>query len=79
MHQLINGLIDYIVCSEGARRLKLFLSLPPQVVGQALIGTLEQGLGDAFTPEVKEAYIAFYSVVTKHMKEGLSDAYRKRD
>ena len=46
-----------------------------QVVGQALIETLEKGLGDKFTPEVKEAYIEFYKMVADNMKEGLHEAY----
>lgn len=46
-----------------------------QVVGQALIDTLEKGLGDKFTPEVKEAYIVFYTMVADNMKEGLHEAY----
>ena len=45
-----------------------------QVVGQGLIETLEEGLGSEFTPEVKEAYLAFYGIVTNNMKEGLSEA-----
>ena len=46
-----------------------------QVVGQALIDTLEKGLGDKFTPEVKEAYIVFYTMVADNMKEGLHEGY----
>lgn len=45
------------------------------VVGQALLATLEGGLGEEFTPEVKEAYVTFYGIVTKTMKEGLNEAY----
>ena len=41
-------------------------------VGKALILTLEAGLGEKFTPEVKEAYATFYGIVTKNMKEGLN-------
>jgi hemoglobin-like flavoprotein len=39
-------------------------------VGAALIETLEQGLGDAFTPEVREAWITLYGVVSRTMMEG---------
>lgn len=46
-----------------------------QVVGQALIDTLQKGLGDKFTPEVKEAYIVFYTMVADKMKEGLHEGY----
>lgn len=34
-------------------------------VGEALLWTLEQGLGSAFTPEVKEAWAAVYTVLAK--------------
>lgn len=44
-------------------------------MGQALIDTLEKGLGDKFTPEVKEAYIVFYTIVADNMKEGLHEGY----
>jgi hemoglobin-like flavoprotein len=36
-------------------------------VGKALIATLEKGLGDAFTPEVRDAWLACYSVVAAEM------------
>jgi len=36
-------------------------------VGASLIATLEQGLGPAFTPEVREAWIACYSAVSAEM------------
>ena len=38
-------------------------------VGAALLWTLEQGLGDAFTPEVKEAWTATYTLLAATMKE----------
>ena len=38
-------------------------------VGGALLLTLEQGLGDAFTPEVREAWTAMYGVVSSTMIE----------
>ena len=50
-----------------------------QVVGQALIGTLEAGLGTYFTPDVKQAWTAFYQVVSNKMKEGLQEAYTLRN
>jgi hemoglobin-like flavoprotein len=37
-------------------------------VGQALIKTLSQGLGDAFTPEVAEAWAAMYGIVSREMQ-----------
>ncbi len=39
-------------------------------VGQALIWTLERGLGDDFTPEVKEAWVTVYGVVSDVMLNG---------
>lgn len=44
-------------------------------MGQSLITTLQQGLGEAFTAEVKEAYVSFYGMVTKSMKDGLNEGY----
>jgi len=38
-------------------------------VGAALLWTLEQGLGDEFTPKVKEAWIAVYGVLASTMKD----------
>jgi len=43
-------------------------------VGQALLGTLAMGLGEAFTPSVREAWIAMYDVVSRTMQEAASDA-----
>ena len=38
-------------------------------VATALVFTLEKGLGDAFTPEVKEAWVTTYGVLSKTMKD----------
>ena len=35
-----------------------------QPVGEALIFTLEKGLGDAFTPELKEAWVGAYTTLS---------------
>ena len=37
-------------------------------VGAALLWTLEKGLGNAFTPEVKDAWIAVYGLLAGTMK-----------
>jgi hemoglobin-like flavoprotein len=37
--------------------------------GEALLWTLKQGLGDEFTPEVKEAWAETYGLVTTIMKD----------
>ena len=39
-------------------------------VAAALLWTLEQGLGVGFTPEVKEAWVAMYGIVTSAMQRG---------
>jgi hemoglobin-like flavoprotein len=39
-------------------------------VGAALLWTLEQGLGAAFTPDVKAAWAAVYGVLAATMKAG---------
>jgi hemoglobin-like flavoprotein len=41
-------------------------------VGQALLWTLEQGLGDAFTPDVREAWAAAYDLVATTMQKAAS-------
>ncbi|MEL6523244.1 MAG: globin family protein [Pseudomonadota bacterium] len=38
-------------------------------VGASLLRTLEKGLGDGFTPEVKEAWTAAYTTLAGVMKE----------
>jgi hemoglobin-like flavoprotein len=37
-------------------------------VGAALLGTLEAGLGSAFTPEVKEAWVSVYTLLATTMR-----------
>ena len=37
------------------------------IVGSALLWTLEQGLGAAWTPEVKDAWVAAYTVLSNTM------------
>lgn len=44
------------------------------VVGAALLWTLEQGLGEAFTDEVKNAWGAVYEVLANTMKAGAAEA-----
>lgn len=41
-----------------------------QTVGAALLWTLEQGLGDGFTPEVKAAWASAYGLLSGAMLEG---------
>ena len=42
-------------------------------VGAALLWTLEQGLGDAFTPEVKEAWTAIYTLLAETALAGAAE------
>jgi len=42
-------------------------------VGAALLWTLEQGLGDGFTPDVKDAWAEVYTIVSTVMKEAAAD------
>lgn len=43
-------------------------------VGAALLETLAAGLGDAFTPEVREAWTTMYQLVARTMQEGADAA-----
>jgi len=43
-------------------------------VGEALLWTLEQGLGDGFTAEVKEAWVDTYTLVSTTMKIAAAQA-----
>lgn len=44
------------------------------IVGSALLWTLEKGLGDAWTDEVKDAWIAVYTLLADTMKAGAAGA-----
>ncbi|GAA6143272.1 globin family protein [Hydrogenophaga sp. 5NK40-0174] len=57
LHQLGEKHVDYGVKPEHY-----------DTVGAALLKTLEQGLGDAFTPEVKTAWAEVYGAVATEMK-----------
>lgn len=43
-------------------------------VGQALIDTLAKGLGNDFTPDARDAWLAAYSLLSTVMKEGMAEA-----
>lgn len=43
-------------------------------VGEALLWTLGKGLGDDFTPDVKEAWALTYSTLAKVMTEAAAEA-----
>src|SRR5262245_60995563 len=40
-----------------------------ETVATALLWTLEQGLGDSFTPEVKSAWVAAYNLLAQTMQD----------
>ena len=42
-------------------------------VGEALLWTLQQGLGDDFTPEVAEAWTAAYALLANDMQAGAAE------
>lgn len=42
-------------------------------VGGALLWTLEKGLGEAFTPDVKEAWTIVYGILAKVMKDAANE------
>ena len=42
-------------------------------VGSALLWTLEQGLGEAFTPEVKDAWATAYIVLSTTMMDAANE------
>ena len=51
-----------------------FLSLAIfQPVGAALLNTLDKGLGEKFTSEVREAWTAVYGIVADTMKAGAKE------
>jgi hemoglobin-like flavoprotein len=43
------------------------------VVGEVLLWTLERGLADAFTPEVRDAWIKVYGVLAATMQAGAAE------
>ena len=42
-------------------------------VGEALLRTLEEGLGEAWTPEVREAWAAAYGAIATVMRDGAGE------
>jgi nitric oxide dioxygenase len=46
------------------------------IVGEALIWSLEQGLGDAFTPPVRDAWTETYTLLASVMKDSMSKVGR---
>jgi len=48
-----------------------------ETVGEALLWTLEQGLGKDFTPEVKDAWAAAYKFLSDTMKNAARETEKK--
>jgi hemoglobin-like flavoprotein len=44
-----------------------------EIVGEALLWTLERGLGEAFTPEVRRAWTNVYRVLATTMQAGAAE------
>ena len=44
------------------------------IVGEALLWTLEQGLGEHYTPEVADAWAAVYTLLATVMKQAAAEA-----
>jgi nitric oxide dioxygenase len=70
---VVNGLRNPDVILPAAYKLSIrhvHYGVKPEhytPVGAALIHTLEQGLGDAFTDEVREAWLAAYTMLADFM------------
>lgn len=61
-----------VVLALGRRHSELY-DIPDEsygVVGEALLWTLDYGLGDAFTPEVKAAWTELYTSLARTMRMG---------
>ena len=61
-----------VVLAMGRRHGRLY-NIPEESygpVGEALIWTLEQGLGDAFTDDIKDAWVQVYRLLSKTMIMG---------
>lgn len=67
-----------VVLAMGRRHSELY-KIPDEsyaVVGEALIWTLDYGLGDAFTTDVKHAWVQLYSLVARTMRMGAAMVVR---
>jgi len=61
-----------VVLALGRRHSELY-KIPPEsyaTVGEALVWTLDYGLGEAFTPEVRDAWLHVYTLLSKAMNLG---------
>jgi hemoglobin-like flavoprotein len=61
-----------VVLALGRRHRDLY-KIPDEsyaAVGEALVWTLQQGLGDAFTPATRDAWIKLYTLLATTMQMG---------
>lgn len=61
-----------VVLAMGRRHTNLY-RIPDEsyaTVGEALLWTLDYGLGDAFTPQVKNAWVRLYTLMAQTMRMG---------
>ena len=71
MEKLVEVLKDL-----GAKHLAYGLNLEKahyDLVGQALLDTLEKALGDDFTTKTKEAWTEIYAIISEKMMEGAAE------
>ena len=73
----LDSLGDIVPAVQDLGRRHVAYGVEPQhydTVGAALLWTLEKGLGEAFTPEVKEAWTLAYTTLAGAMKEAAATA-----
>jgi hemoglobin-like flavoprotein len=73
--------VSVVLMELGATHLSLGLDFEPahfNLVGQALMDTLEKVLGDFFTAETKAAWSDVYAIITEKMMEG-ADNFKKEE
>lgn len=72
---VVNGLADLpriLPAAEALARRHVGYGVRPEYyapVGEALVFTLERGLGDAFTEEVRAAWVSAYALLSSFMIE----------
>lgn len=85
LNSAVNGLTNLdalvpVVRQLGARHAKYGVRDEHYAtVGSALLWTLGQGLGEKFTPEVREAWTAAYELLAGVMRMGESEARSRLD
>lgn len=70
----IGGLVPFIAEMGQRHRGYGVLDAHYDLVGQALIWTLEQGLGEAFTDHHRGSWLAAYDLLASTMKQGTVSA-----